>query len=115
MANIRLRPPRKRSRLENICRDIYHSKNTRKKTITHNAIDAWKGHKMKHGKIHPKKTMFLRIEVGKATGINNLAYDLTLNAHNNTPIVESQKSGKWFTLSWTDIINLAVKAGINKP
>lgn len=69
---------------------------------------------MKHGKIHPKKTMFLRVEVGTATDKNKNTYVLSTNAKDNCPIVCCTKTGKWFTLSWKDIVNLARDAGIDK-
>lgn len=69
---------------------------------------------MKIGKIHDSKTLFFRIEVGAAAtvGVN---YELALCANTNVPIVRSGKTGKWFTLAWGDIVNLAIKAGINGP
>lgn len=70
---------------------------------------------MKHGKIHPKKTLFLRVDVGKATDENKNTYELSTNINDNSPIVCSEKTGKWFTLSWTDIMNLARDANIDKP
>jgi hypothetical protein len=70
----------------------------------------------KIGEIHPPKTLFFRQSVGdakdKETG---LGYEMTVNMGQYTPIVKSEQTGKWFTLSWTDIINLAVEAGIDKP
>lgn len=69
---------------------------------------------MKHGKIYPKKTLFLRIHVGEAKDQNKNTYELSTSANNASPIVCSKKTGKWFTLSWTDIMNLARDAGIDK-
>lgn len=67
----------------------------------------------KYGTIHPKKSLFLRIETGSAEA-NGIKYELTINMGNNAPIVSSSKTGKYFTLSWSDIINLAIDRGINK-
>ena len=67
----------------------------------------------KYGTIHPKKTLLLRMETGTAEA-GGVKYELTINMGNNTPIVSSSKTGKYFTLSWQDIINLAIDAGINK-
>ena len=67
----------------------------------------------KYGTLHPKKTLFLSMETGVAEA-NGVKYELTINMGNNTPIVSSSKTGKYFTLSWQDIINLAIDRGINK-
>lgn len=65
------------------------------------------------GKIHDKRTMFLRIAAGDATADNGTKYELSVSASNNAPIVKSDKTGRWFTLSWQDILELAVEAGID--
>ncbi len=68
------------------------------------------------GTIHDPKTLFLRLTVGTATSSADvkLKYEMSINMADNRPIVLSEKTGKWFTLSWTDIITLAVEAGIDK-
>ena len=67
------------------------------------------------GKVYPLRTMFLRVGVG--TGEDNVGnkYDIATNISDSSPIVYSQQTKKYFTLSWADIIRLAVKAGIDKP
>ena len=64
------------------------------------------------GEIHPKRTMFLRCHVGDARS-GNTAYEMSTNASCMNPIIQSKQTGKWFTLSWQDIIELAVEAGID--
>jgi hypothetical protein len=64
------------------------------------------------GTIHPKKTMFLRQDCGKAKG-DKVEYELTA-AMTGEPIVRSSLTGKFFTLSWENIIDLAIEAGIDK-
>jgi len=64
------------------------------------------------GKIHDKNSMFLRISAGEAKR-GRKKYELTISP-GGTPIVRSLWSGKSFTLSWTDIIGLAIEAGIDK-
>lgn len=66
------------------------------------------------GKIHPSKTLFLRETVGEATdNKTGVKYEMTNGVGGGGPIVRSSKTGKWFTLSWSEIINLAKKAGID--
>lgn len=68
-----------------------------------------------HGKIYPaKKTLFLRNEVGVAMAGNGDGYDCSSNFATYEPIVHSVQTGKWFVLSWKDIVKLAVEAGIDK-
>lgn len=65
------------------------------------------------GKIHDKSVLFFRQHVGEATS-DDIGYEMSVNVGGLTPIVLSKKTGKWFTLGWEDIINLAVVAGINQ-
>jgi len=67
------------------------------------------------GKILPKDTMILRHQVGTAEGSNGGSYEMTAAMNDMSPIVRSEKTGKWYVLAWSDIINLAVGAGIDKP
>jgi len=41
-------------------------------------------------------------------------YELAIQRGDKAPIVRSNTTGKWFTLTWAEIINLAVDAGIDK-
>ena len=64
------------------------------------------------GPVHKNKTMFLREHVGDATGEKGRKYELSfVNMH--TPAILSKQTGKYFTLSWQDILELAVEAGID--
>jgi hypothetical protein len=63
------------------------------------------------GTIHDPKAMFLRNYVGEAT-CGKLKYEISTGM-NGSPIVHSKKSGKWFSLSWQDILALAEKAGVD--
>jgi hypothetical protein len=63
------------------------------------------------GRVYPKGSMFLRTHVGTAED-GKRKYEMATNM-NGTPIIESKQTGKWFSLSWQDILNLAEKAGID--
>jgi len=56
--------------------------------------------------------MFLRVHCGEAKS-GKLKYEMS-TAIAGMPIVESKQTGKWFTLSWQAIIDMAVKAGIDE-
>lgn len=63
------------------------------------------------GRVYPKGSMFLRTHFGTAED-GERKYEMATNM-NGTPIIESKQTGKWFSLSWQDILNLAEKAGID--
>lgn len=68
------------------------------------------------GKLHPPSTMFLRHEVGTATGSDDgREYEVFINVGDMCPIIRSKTSGRWFTLSWPELIAVAVGAGIDEP
>jgi hypothetical protein len=66
------------------------------------------------GTVHPAKSMFLRQHIGTAEN-EKLKYEMTTILANGCPLVESKQTGKHFSLSWQDILDLAVKAGIDIP
>lgn len=64
------------------------------------------------GKIFPKESLFLRLDCGKASNPETGDFELSMNVGGNLPLVRSKKTGKWFSLGWQDIINLAIHRGI---
>lgn len=58
--------------------------------------------------------MFFREAAGEAEGPDGVKYELTTNVGTGTPLVRSNKTGKWFILDWCDIVELAIAAGIDK-
>ncbi len=67
----------------------------------------------KIGQIHPKHTMFLCEIVGSAKNESTgNEYEVLLNS-NMSPMVDSKKTGKRFTIDWKQIIDLAIEAGID--
>jgi hypothetical protein len=64
------------------------------------------------GTIRPKSTLFLRMSCGKAENPETGEFELSTNVGGGNPIVLSKKTGKWFTMSWEDMINLAIARGI---
>lgn len=65
------------------------------------------------GTIHESNTLFFRIEAGTATSPEGNKYELSIGVSGNAPIVHSNKSGQWFTLTWNQIIRMAIEAGID--
>lgn len=66
------------------------------------------------GTIHPPRSMFLHEGIGGATdGENKLAISVSFTS--KTPLIRSETTGKWFSLSWQEILTLAVEAGIHEP
>lgn len=67
------------------------------------------------GKILPGRTLILRENVGTISDkTNGLKYEATVGLPALTPIIRSEKTGKWFVLSWEDILEMAQKAGVDK-
>ncbi len=63
------------------------------------------------GRLHPPKSMFLRVHVGEASK-GKRKYEMSMGI-NSAPIVHSKQTGKWFSLPWNDILTLAQNAGID--
>lgn len=64
------------------------------------------------GEIHDKDSLLMRVHVGTAKSGDD-SYEMS-HGMGYTPVVRSLTTGKFFTLCWQDIINLAVEAGINE-
>lgn len=65
------------------------------------------------GQCFPKKVMFLRKDCGTATEGTDKKYEMN-TLMTGEPLIRSSKTGKFFLLSWRDIINLAELCGIDK-
>lgn len=63
------------------------------------------------GELHDSQTIFLHVFVGTAKD-DDQEYELTYGTM-HTPIVRNLKTGKYFTLSWNDVLQLAKEAGID--
>jgi len=66
------------------------------------------------GFIHSKGSLFLRENVGTADTDEGPAYEMSLHVGSREPILQSVKTGKQFTLTWKQLLELAVKAGIDE-
>ena len=67
-----------------------------------------------HGTVHPPDTMFLREHVGEARDSEGTEkYLMAVSLGDKTPILTSKTTGKIFTVTWHQIMDLAVRAGID--
>jgi hypothetical protein len=66
------------------------------------------------GIVSGKDTLYLRMEAGTATG-DGAKYELSVNMGGLNPIIHSSKTGKWWTITWPDLMKLAQAAGIDEP
>lgn len=57
--------------------------------------------------------MILKTVVGTATAKCGTIYTLYQSATTGSPLVLCAKSGKYFSLPWEQIVDLAIKAGID--
>lgn len=64
------------------------------------------------GTIYPNGTLFLSIEVGFA-GNKKRSYQLLTSGARGVPIIESKQTGKAWSISWEELIDLAIAAGID--
>lgn len=64
------------------------------------------------GKIYPKGTLFLSIEAGSA-GNEERSYQLLTSGSSGVPMIESKQTGKVWSLSWKELLELAIAAGID--
>ncbi len=65
-----------------------------------------------HGKLWDKDTMFMRTQIGSGTDKSGTEYEVSYQM-NGLPIVRNKATGKWFTLSMEDLVNLAKTKGID--
>lgn len=64
------------------------------------------------GTIHPKQTMVLRVHIGT---MKTDEFDFTLStAMAGMPLVYCNKTDRYFSLSWQEICELAIEAGLGK-
>ena len=74
---------------------------------------------MEYGKIGAKNVVYIRKALGTAsvTDDNGKEFhcDLGILVADGSPYVTCEETGKTFTLSWEDILNLAGKSTILQP
>ena len=60
-----------------------------------------------------RSPMFLRHAVGEIRDADGHAWEVSTNVAGMHPIVHSKQTDRYFTLSWEDIIQLALARGID--
>ena len=65
------------------------------------------------GTIHKKDTMFLRLDSGSAQAEDGKRYELSVSM-GNAPIIRSKHSGRWWSISWHELLTLAIEAGVDE-
>lgn len=64
------------------------------------------------GTIHPSGTLFFRSFCGSAkVGAREYELDTTIDGN---PCIRSETTGKYFVVSWKDLLEMAVAAGIDE-
>lgn len=64
------------------------------------------------GKVYPKGTLFLSIEAGSA-GKGERSYKLLTSGSSGVPMIESKQTGKAWSISWKELLDFAIAAGID--
>lgn len=60
-----------------------------------------------------KDALLLRVVVGECSDDDGNSYEMTTST-DMTPLIKSHQTGRTFHLSWQDIMELAIEAGIDK-
>lgn len=60
------------------------------------------------GEIFPPRTMILREHIKEATSSSGMTYELYLTFGASRPLIKSRKTGKYYALSSTDLVDLAI-------
>ena len=63
-------------------------------------------------KMIEKEALILRFSAGAASDDCGVEYELSNNADGST-MVKSSKTGRTFAVSWRDVLEMAIQAGIN--
>lgn len=66
------------------------------------------------GELKPGKTLILRVHVAKAEHFEYGKFDLA-HGPDGSPIIKSVKTGHNWLISWPELVDLAVEAGILEP
>lgn len=64
-------------------------------------------------KIYEKRALFLRTLIGEASDEEGNVYELAVTA-DSAMLVKSKQTGRTFNITWQDVLELAVEAGINE-
>ena len=65
------------------------------------------------GTIYSQEKMFVRVACGTASGHGGTKYDLDTTL-DGQPLIRSSKTGKTYSFSWNELLNMAVDAGIDE-
>lgn len=64
------------------------------------------------GKIYPKGALFLSVAIGSA-GNEERGYELLTSGSSGAPMIESNQTGKTWSISWKELLDFAIAAGID--
>jgi len=70
-------------------------------------------HPDKHGKVYPLRSAFLRIHAGEAEA-DGQTYELSTST-SATPLILSKTSGHTWGISWQELLDMAIAAGVDVP
>lgn len=65
------------------------------------------------GQVHPKNSLFLRIDCGTASDDEGHVYELSTGLGGGL-YVKSRVTGRIWSLGWQEAVRLAVEAGIDE-
>lgn len=77
----------------------------------------WKKECEPAGTLHGPGTLFIRGDAGEANGeVEGVkeTFELACDGFGGAPIIRCVRTGLFYTLSWSDLINMAIRAGITR-
>lgn len=67
------------------------------------------------GTVHPEYAMFFRASAGEAEDEEaGTSYELSTSMGTRAPIIHSRQTGKWWTISWQRLLDLALAEGVDE-
>lgn len=65
------------------------------------------------GKIYPPGALMLRFAQGTATSAEDGVFELSTGV-DGSPLIRSEKTGKFWSISWQELLGMADEAGISR-
>ena len=70
----------------------------------------------KIGNLHPPGTLFFRISAGEAGPTEDgTTYELSTNVGGGHPIIGNNKTGRYWSITWQQLLQLARENGLDEP
>lgn len=65
------------------------------------------------GRIYPSESLILHTSQGSARSAEHGEFELNTNL-DGSPLIRSEKTGKYWSIGWQELLGMAVDAGITR-